>query len=241
MIKFTYFQKQWKKTFSVTKAVYCGKAVFFDMLKLKQLFHISQDSMPSSTLIKGHSMLNMSFLRKKSPFYGLSTLCLCYIYIYYVYSEKTSEASHQNTYTSHIYKEVLGAYFHFRNHLRAGSEKFAEVLRKVLCRPPLQGAILTEAIQRMFKSLPPLICSPNTQLSQMVYTPGLEAKISIAWPSHGFSVAFNALPLLFHKSLGPQRPNQCKLLSGMHSVDIAKCPLAKTYVSNCVYLKEDEK
>ena len=41
-----------KKTFSVTKAVYCRKAVFLDMLKLKQFFHISQFSMPSSTLMK---------------------------------------------------------------------------------------------------------------------------------------------------------------------------------------------
>ena len=57
-----------KKTFSVTKAVYCGKAVFLHMLKLKQFFHISQFSMPSSTLINGHSMLNMSFLRKNMSF-----------------------------------------------------------------------------------------------------------------------------------------------------------------------------
>ena len=41
-----------KKTFSVTKAVYCRKAVFLDMLKLKHFFHISQFSMPSSTLMK---------------------------------------------------------------------------------------------------------------------------------------------------------------------------------------------
>ena len=78
--KVSLLPKAVKKTFSVTKAVYCGKAVFLDMLKLKQLFHISQYSMQSSTLIKGHSMLNMSFLCKKTSFlwfvYALSMLCI---------------------------------------------------------------------------------------------------------------------------------------------------------------------
>ena len=183
------------------------------MLKLKQFFHISQFSMPSPTLINGHSMLNMSFLRKKTSFlWFVYALPMLYIMRFQGKDVRGKSSKHLYFVRSTFIRKSCELTFISETIWGQVRRSLQKDFLKYSVDHPLEGAILTEAIQRMFRSLPlpPLICSPNTQLSQRVYTPGLEAKISIAWASHGFSVVFNALPLLFHKSLGPQRPNQFK-------------------------------
>ena len=138
--KFPYFQKLWKKR-SLWQRRFIAERLFFWTCWNWNIFFIFPNfqcqvlrwwnrtfyakhvlsSQKTSFLwfVYALSMLCITFPAKRRRWQVVKTPILC---------------------AKHIYKEVLGAYFHFRNHLRAGSEKFAEVLRKVLRRPPVQGA-----------------------------------------------------------------------------------------------------
>ena len=212
------------------------------MLKLKQFFHISQIFNAKSYADKWtFYAITCPFFAKKRPFYGLSTLCLCYIIMRFQGKDVRGKSS------KHLYF-VRSTFIRKSWELTFISETLWGQVRRSLQKyflkysvdHPLEGAILTEAIQRMFRSLPlpPLICSPNTQLSQRVYTPGAWGKISIAWASHGFSVVFNALPTTLSQVFGAPKAKsiQVGFLLELHSVDIAKVPLAKRYVSNYISL-----
>ena len=83
----------------------------------------------------------------------------------------------------------------------------------------------------------------RTTLSQARCSTPRVAEISLKpnVQSHRLLLAFLLLSTLYHYSFtrhwGPKgQTNSRKFLAGMHSDDIAKCPLAKRYVSHYIYL-----
>ena len=83
----------------------------------------------------------------------------------------------------------------------------------------------------------------RTTLSQARCSTPPVAEISLKpnFQSHRLLLAFLLLSTLYHYSFtrhrGPKgQTNSRKFLAGMHSDDIAKCPLVKRYVSHYIYL-----
>ena len=82
----------------------------------------------------------------------------------------------------------------------------------------------------------------RTTLSQASCSTPPVSEISFKpnFQSHRLLMTSLLLSMLYHYSFtrhwGPKdQTSSSNFLAGMHSVDIAKCPLAKRYVSNCIY------
>ena len=153
--------------------------------------------MPSSTLINGHSMLNMSFLRKNMSFlWFVYALPMLYIMRFQGKDVRGKSSKHLYFVRSTFIRKSWELTFISETIWGQVRRSLQKYFLKYSVDHPLEGAILTEAIHRMFRSLPlpPLICSPNTQLAKR---DGLHPR---AWGQSFNRMGFSWLLCCFQRS-----------------------------------------